>query len=74
MSPHAQGTPQQTEGRHVFRADRAGKIPDSLLQQIKNPPSPKRHHRVESLSTTPQEERDESLSNLEDGDFNFKQT
>ena len=71
---HGQSSPQQTGGRHV--ADhrvRTATIPEALLQQIKCPPK-KKHHRVESLSQTFEEEIEESFHNLESGDFGLKQT
>lgn len=69
VQQHPQSSPPAS-ARHVM-AHTAGKIPQSLLQQIKVPP---KHQRAESLTQTYEEEVEESFHNMEDGDFGLKQT
>jgi len=69
VQQHPQASPHPV-GRHV-KEHQAGKIPQSLLQQIKSPP---KHQRNDSLAPTYEEEVEESFHNLEDDDFGLKQT
>lgn len=75
VQQHDQSSPQATGGRHVaHHRIPPDTIPDALLQQIKQGPPQKKHHRVESLSQTFEEEIEESFNNLESGDLSLKQT